>query len=201
MWILLRALGTVVLSSLVWIVALGTVVAVPAVTVAVLRVAFGQARGHSRSPVIELIAAVREDWRRATLTAVAVAFPTAILALDIWIAAAMPDPIGPVVRMALVSLAVWWGLINVYVWPLVAVTDMPVGSVLRTAVVLSLVELPRAILALGGVGVALLVALSAPSAVACLAAGLVALIWGRTIWPVLARRRQVGQPEPAPVAG
>ena len=185
-------IGGLVAMSLLWVLALGLVLPLPAVTAAILRVALASARGRSPSVLPELLAGLREGWRRATAVGAAVAAVSLVLGLDLWVAGAMPAPAGPILQAALAVLAGWWLLVNVYLWPLVGGTAMPVRAVFRAAVGLSLLELPAAVLALAATGATLAVLAAAPASVVLVGPGLSAAVWGRVAWRAMRRHLEAG---------
>jgi uncharacterized membrane protein YesL len=140
------------------------------------------ARRRSPSLVPEVAAGIREDWWRATQLGLLVAVVSAILAIDWWVAAAMPDPWGPLSRGALAVLTAWWVLVNVYLWPLVGGTGMSLRAVVRAAVVLSLGEIPSAAAVVGAVALAGLTLAMVPAALILVGPAAAAWIWGRLAW-------------------
>ncbi len=186
-WRLARVAGAIIAVSLAWVIALILILPLPAVTAAILRLGVAASRGAIPNPLTDLASAIREGWRPATVTGAIVAGITGVLVLDLWVAGSMPEPLGTVARAALATLAAWWLLLNLYLWPIVAATDTPVRLALRAAVVLSLVAAPRAIGTAVVMTMPLLVLPASPMVLALVAPGLVIGLWARMTWLVIRR--------------
>lgn len=191
-WRTVGMVGTVVALSLAWVLALGMIVPLPAVTAAILRVTMASARGRSPSLLPELVAGLRESWRRATGLGVLVTLVSVVLVADLWVAEAMPGALGTAWRTALALLAAWWALVNFYLWPLVGGTGMSARSILRVSVGLSLIELPRALLAVVVGAGALLGLLAVPASIVLAGPGVVAVVWARLAWRGIRRHLDLG---------
>jgi uncharacterized membrane protein YesL len=181
-WRGVAVVGTLIALSLAWVLALGLVVPLPMVTAAILRVTMAAARGRSPNALAEFLAGIRESWRRASVLGVLVAVVSVMFVADLWVVGAMPEPLATILRIALVLLAAWWALVNVYLWPLVGGTGMSMRSVLRAAVGLSLVELPSAGFAIAAAGLVILALTAVPATVVLLGPGLAASVWACLAW-------------------
>lgn len=196
LWRPIAAVGTALALSLAWLLALGLVLPLPAVTAAVLRVCLALARGRSPNAAVEFMAGIQESWRRATVLGLVSLIAAAILVVDLWILDRAPDDtvaIASLLRGALLTLGVWGALISVYAWPLVGGTAMSTRAILMAAVGLSLVELPWAFAALVGILGAVLLLVSVPVLLVFIGPAVIAVVWAGLSWRGL--RRHLAGPD------
>ena len=192
-WRIAERLGILAALSLAWILALATIVLVPVATAAILRFALARARGRSPSVLGELLAGVRESWRRAVVLGFVSALVSGLLAADLWFLSGQSTDLAMLFRGAVTLLAAWWILVSIHIWPLVGGTGMSAARILRVSVGLTLVELPWSVATAVVLAGALLALSIVPPAMILLGPGLLAAIWGRLAWRAIGRHLEPGE--------
>ena len=186
-WRAIQQLGVVIALSLAWLVALGLILPLPAVTAAILRVALARARGRDPSLLPEFVLGLREGWRRATTIGAISTVVTVVLIVDLWFLAAQSSHLAVLFRSSTVLLLAWWALVSVHLWALIGGTGMPVGATIRAALGLSLVELPSTVAVVAAAAATLTLLATWPPALVLCGPGLVATIWATFAWRAMRR--------------
>jgi uncharacterized membrane protein YesL len=186
-WRAIQQLGVVIALSLVWLVALGLILPLPAVTAAILRVALARARGRDPNLLPEFVLGLRDGWLRATALGALSAVVTVVLIVDLWFLAGQSSDLAVLFRSTTVLLLAWWALVSVHLWALVGGTGMPLPATIRAAIGLSVVELPSTAAAIGVAAAALILLAAWPPALVLAGPGVVATIWAKLAWRAMGR--------------
>ncbi|OZG63410.1 hypothetical protein BLEM_0113 [Bifidobacterium lemurum] len=178
------------------------VVTIPCAMASMSRVAGLLVRRKVCYPVHDYLTTFRTEWKRSTLAGWAMLLVLAAALLGVWFYPRVhPGTPGMMAAGLLLVVAVLDACAMMYLFPMVAFTDLPVGKLLANSVLLLSVRLPQSLLALAAT--LALIALSWAGQLATvwvmplIGFSLIGLIGVHTAWPALRRHVIVDDPDPA----
>jgi uncharacterized membrane protein YesL len=155
------------LANLLWSLFLIPVVTIPAATAGVFAMMSRQARGKSAQLYEEFFGTMRRVWAKASLIGLINLIVGGLLLLNMWVFQQMPnlDLVGFLSRSVTLFGGLALVLTNLYVWPLLVVSEMPLRKLIETAYTLMFSHPLRSCAVLIAAGIPIAIGLMLPRGV------------------------------------
>jgi len=182
--------ATFALANLLWCLLAVPVITIPAATAGLFAVMMHRVRGQPPELFATFFGAMRGLWLKATIVGVLDVLAVGFIAVNLFIFRLMStlDVIAFLARSVTLFVALAVLLVNLYVWPLMVVTELSVRQLIETALVLVFAHPLRSIGVLVLTAIPVVVSLLLPRAVILFVTGsaCVSIInWGT--WPIIRR--------------
>ena len=156
-----------VLANLLWCLLAVPLITIPAATAGLFAGMGQRSRGQQSELFATFFGAMRRLWLKATVVGVLNLLIAGLIAVNFSIFRLMStlDLVGFLARSVTLFMAFALLMINLYVWPLMVVTDFPVRRLVETSIVLVFAHPVRSIGVLIGAAIPMVISLLLPRAV------------------------------------
>jgi len=187
---LLDRAGTFILANVFWVLLSIPLITLPTATAALFATLAPWARGKESEVFGSFFPAARQHWRKATLIGLLdlVICGWIVLNLSIFRLMAMPVPLALLSQSVTLFVALIGLMVNLYIWPLLVMFDLPLRELLLTALKFVFVHPVWSLALLVMALVPVIVSLLLPAAILVLAtASAIALVVNWGAWRVIQR--------------